>query len=56
MQMGTSTMQTRSVQLQPSTTDPNVFTGRIVFSMGGPWTLKLQYDGKMTDVPVTVGQ
>ncbi len=56
MQMGASTMQTRVVQLQPSSTDPNVFTGRVVFSMGGPWTLKLQYDGKTTDVPVTVGQ
>jgi mono/diheme cytochrome c family protein len=55
MQMGASSMQTRMVQLQPST-DPNVFTGRIVFSMGGPWTLKLQYDGNTMDVPVTVGQ
>lgn len=55
MQMGTSTMQTRLVQLQPST-DPHVFTGRVVFSMGGPWTLKLQYDGTTMDVPVTVGQ
>lgn len=55
MQMGTSAMQTRVVQLTPST-DPQVFTGRVVFSMGGPWTLKLQYDGKTMDVPVTVGQ
>jgi hypothetical protein len=55
MQMGTSTMQTRMVQLQP-TSDPNVFSGRIVFSMGGPWTLKLQYDGHTMDVPITVGQ
>jgi hypothetical protein len=48
-------MQTRTVQLQPST-DPHVFTGRVVFSMGGPWTLKLTYDGTTTDVPITVGQ
>lgn len=56
MQMGTSSMQTRQVQLQQSATDPHEFTGRIVFSMGGPWTLKLQYDGATMDVPVTVGQ
>jgi mono/diheme cytochrome c family protein len=56
MQMGTSNMQTRQVQLTQTAADPHVFTGRIVFSMGGPWTLKLQYDGNTMDVPVTVGQ
>ena len=56
MQMGTSTMQTRLVTLTPTAADPHVFTGRVVFSMGGPWTLKLQYDGTTMDVPVSVGQ
>jgi mono/diheme cytochrome c family protein len=56
MQMGVSSMQTREVPLTQSASDPHVFTGRIVFSMGGPWTLKLQYDGNTMDVPITVGQ
>jgi mono/diheme cytochrome c family protein len=56
MQMGASTMQTRVVQLQESGTDPHIFTGRIVFSMGGPWTVRLQYDGQTLDVPINVGQ
>ena len=55
MQMGSSTMQTRTVQLQQSSTDPHVFTGKVVFSMGGPWTIRLQYDGQTLDVPLTVG-
>lgn len=55
MQMGASSMQTRSVQLQPSKEDPHVFTGRVVFSMGGPWTIRIRYDGQTLDVPVTVG-
>ncbi len=56
MQMGTSTMQTRLVHLSASPSDPNVFTGKIVFSMGGPWTIKVQYDGSSMDVPLNVGQ
>lgn len=55
MQMGAGSMQTRVVHLQQSATDPHVFTGRVVFSMGGPWTIRLQYDGKTMDVPLTVG-
>jgi hypothetical protein len=49
-------MQTRQVHLTPSASDPNTFTGKIVFSMGGPWTIRLQYDGKSMDVPLNVGQ
>jgi hypothetical protein len=56
MQMGTSTMQTRQVQLQPSAADPHVFTGRVVFSMGGPWTVRVEYDGQTLSVPLNVGQ
>lgn len=56
MQMGSSSMQTREVPLTQSATDPHVFTGRLVFSMGGPWTVRVQYDGKTLDVPLTVGQ
>ena len=56
MQMGHSTMQTRLVHLTPSASDPHVFTGKVVFSMGGPWTIDLQYDGKSMTVPLNVGQ
>ncbi len=56
MQMGKSTMQTRLVHLTPSSSDPNTFTGKVVFSMGGPWTVKVQYDGNTLDVPLNVGQ
>ncbi len=56
MQMGKSTMQTRLVHLVQSPSDPHVFSGRVVFSMGGPWTVKLQYDSNTLDVPLNVGQ
>jgi mono/diheme cytochrome c family protein len=55
MQMGASSMQTRLVHLTQSSTDPHVFTGRVVFSMGGPWTVRVQYDAKTMDVPLNVG-
>lgn len=55
MQMGSSSMQTRQIQLQPSASDPHVFTGRVVFSMGGPWTVRVQYDGQTLVVPLNVG-
>jgi mono/diheme cytochrome c family protein len=54
MQMGTSTMQTHLVHLQQSSQDPRVYTGRVLFSMGGPWTVRVEYDGKTLDVPLTV--
>ena len=56
MQMGKSTMQTRVVRLSQSASDPHAFSGKVVFSMGGPWTVKVQYDGKTLDVPLNVGQ
>ncbi len=56
MQMGAGTMQTRVVQLQQSANDPHLFTGHVVFSMGGPWTVRVQYDGQSMDVPLNVGQ
>jgi len=55
MHMGTSTHHTAQVQLQPSPTDPHTFTGRIEFSMGGPWTVQIEYDGHELDVPLSVG-
>ena len=55
MQMGTGAMQTRLVQLQPSASDPHVFSGRIVFSMGGPWTVRVQYDDQSLVVPLNIG-
>jgi len=55
MQMGTGTMQTRLVTLQQSATNPHVFSGRIVFSMGGPWTVRIQYDNQTMVVPLDIG-
>jgi mono/diheme cytochrome c family protein len=55
MQMGTGTMQTRMVTLTQSATNPHVFSGRIVFSMGGPWTVRIQYDNQTMVVPLNVG-
>ena len=55
MQMGSTSMQTRLVHLKASADDPHVFSGTIVFSMGGPWTVRVQYDGKSLDVPLNVG-
>jgi hypothetical protein len=54
MEMGKSTMQTSSVRLQ-STSDPRVFTGKVNFTMGGPWVIRIQYDGQSLDLPVQVG-
>lgn len=55
MQMASTSMKTRDVQLQQSAGDPHVFTGKVVFSMGGPWTVQVQYDGRVLDVPLNVG-
>jgi mono/diheme cytochrome c family protein len=55
MVMGSTTMPTREVMMSQSTSDPHVFTGKVVFSMGGPWTIHLIYDGHTLDVPLTVG-
>lgn len=55
MHMGTGTHHTALVQLQPSPADPRTFTGRIAFSMGGPWIVQIQYDGQELDIPVNVG-
>ncbi len=55
MRMGTGTHHTAMVQLQPSPSDPRTFTGRITFSMGGPWIVQVQYDGRELDIPLNVG-
>ncbi len=55
MHMGTGTHHTRMVQLQQSPSDPHTFTGRIEFSMGGPWIVQIEYDGRELDVPLNVG-
>ncbi len=55
MHMGTGTHHTKLVQLQPSPTDPHTFTGHIEFSMGGPWIVQIEYDGRELDVPLSVG-
>ncbi len=55
MHMGTGTHHTAMVQLQPLPSDPHTFTGRIAFSMGGPWIVHIQYGGQELDIPVNVG-
>jgi len=55
MVMGGTTMPARTVTMQQSAGDPHIFTGVVVFSMGGPWTIRINYDGKAMDVPLTVG-
>ncbi|HTX58516.1 MAG TPA: c-type cytochrome [Verrucomicrobiae bacterium] len=54
MQMGSMTMHTKPIALEP-TGDPHVYKAKIQFSMGGAWTLHVEYDGKHVDDPVTVG-
>lgn len=53
MLMGASSMRSPKVMLQP-TADPHVWKGIVHFSMGGPWTIVVTYDGKTLKVPVTV--
>jgi len=55
MMMGGQSMAARKIELKPSPSDPHVFTGTLVFSMGGPWTIELEYDGTTMDVPLNVG-
>jgi mono/diheme cytochrome c family protein len=55
MQMGNAKMHTQAVELAPSSQNPHLFTGRIVFSMGGPWIVRIDYDAESISVPVTVG-
>ncbi len=53
MEMGGSTMRAAKVELKP-TSDPHVWQGKVSFSMGGPWTIEVTYDGKHLTVPVNV--
>ncbi|HVA36129.1 MAG TPA: c-type cytochrome [Candidatus Dormibacteraeota bacterium] len=53
MQMGKSSHGTGWVPLR-KTADPHVLSAKVKFSMGGPWTLKVRYDGHEMDVPITV--
>lgn len=55
MAMGGSTMNSPKVELQRSA-DGHTFTGKLLFSMGGAWTLHIIYDGKTIDEPLSVGQ
>ena len=55
MQMGTGTMQTAQVTLAPSPSDPHVFAGKIIFSMSGPWIVRIRYGDQTLDVPINVG-
>ena len=55
MEMGNMGMHTNAVTLVASAHHPLVFTGRIEFSMGGPWSVRVDYDGKTLTVPIDVG-
>lgn len=55
MAMGGSTMNSPAVQLARSA-GGHTFTGRLSFSMGGAWTLRIRYNGKEIDRPLDVGQ
>ncbi len=54
MEMGAMEMQPVTIPLAP-TSDPHVLSAPVRFSMGGPWTIHLEYDGTTIDVPVAVG-
>jgi mono/diheme cytochrome c family protein len=53
MQMGSSSMSGAKIALT-ATADPHVWKGVVRFSMGGPWTIEVLYDGKKMSVPVNV--
>ncbi len=55
MQMGNAGMHTSGIALTPSPADPHLFTGHLEFSMGGPWVITVEYDGKSMTVPIDVG-
>jgi hypothetical protein len=53
MQMGNMAMDGTRVTLHP-TTDPHLWQATIVFSMRGPWTVDVNYDGRHLSVPANV--
>ncbi len=53
MQMGRSKHNVVT-QLKP-TNDPHVWTGKLEFSMAGPWTIQIEYDGTTIEKPIEVG-
>lgn len=53
MQMGNSAMNGTLVTLHP-TNDPKLWRATIVFSMSGPWTIDVNYDGRHLSVPANV--
>ena len=54
MEMGSMQMRPVTIPLA-ATSDPHVLSAPVTFSMGGPWTIHLEYDGTAIDLPVTVG-
>lgn len=55
MTMGKNTMQTSVVALHATPSDPLTFSGRVTFSMSGPWIVRIRYDDRSLDVPLNVG-
>jgi hypothetical protein len=53
MRMGNSSMDGGLIALQPSS-DRHLWRGSILFSMSGPWTIEVVYDGHHLAVPVNI--
>jgi hypothetical protein len=53
MQMGGSSMEGTVAALEP-TNDPHLWRATIIFSMSGPWTIDVNYDGRHLSVPANV--
>lgn len=53
MHMGTGTHHTDIAM--KATADPHFWQGDVRFTMGGPWDIEITYDGKVLDVPLSVG-
>ncbi len=54
MSMGGGAMHGSTTALH-QTSDPHVWTARIHFDMAGPWTLRLNYDGKHLTRTIEIG-
>jgi len=55
MAVGDRPMRSPHVTFKP-TSDPDIFKGRVEFSISGSWTIHITYDGKTIDYPLVVGQ
>ena len=54
MQMGSMSHGTGWIPLR-RVSEPHTVSAKVPFSMGGPWTITVRYDGHVDDVPLDVG-